>query len=339
MAVGGLTWVAVAAAVMLAGCGSEAREPATGAAVLASGLVFTGDEGRSFRRASLPGTADPNEAAVAVTAPGHLLARVSGRLWRSADSGRTWMHQPVAGHVLQVAARGVGAWAIVRPCGGADVCRLRLLSSFDEGRHWTAVTPPVGPRVHLGSTRGALWMSFASARFGVVTMSGGTLAVTSDGGRTWAYRRSPCRDGHSIGGAGPNAGLWIGCASLPGAGNQRKTLYRSDDRGRSFVRVAPADPREDHDHTGLPDSGYLGSLVVTGARSAYATLERAGLLYTRDGGVHWTLAADLVQGDLTGYGPVTATGRRTAWEPIFQGGIYRTTDDGRHWKRVPIEPG
>lgn len=337
------------AAVVLAGCESDPREPSTGAAVLASGLVVTSDEGRSFRRASLPRTADRSEAAVVVTSPGHLLAEVSGRIWRSTDSARTWVDKHVVGRVLEVAGRDRGAWAIVRPCGDAQVCRLRLLSSFDEGQHWTAVTPPVGPRVDHGSTLGALRLSFASAQFGIATMSGGTLAVTSNGGRTWTYRRSPCRDGQSIGGAGSNMALWIGCASQPGAGNQAKTLYRSDDGGLSFDRVGPAYDRPEHDRaddprdengqitTGLPGAGYLESLVVTDARSAYATLERAGLAYTHDGGLHWRLAPDLLQGDLTGYGPPTTTDRRTAWEPIHQAGIYRTTDAGRHWKRVPIE--
>jgi len=333
----------VIAAVVLASCGSDPPEPSTGVAVLASGLVVTSDEGRSFRRASLPRTADRYEATVVVTSPGHLLAEVAGRIWRSTDSGGNWVAQHVVGRVLEVAGRDGGAWAIVRPCGGSQVCRLRLLSSFDEGQHWTAVTPPVGSRFDNGSTGGALRLSFASAQSGVATMSGGTLAVTSDGGRTWTYRRSPCRDGQSIGGAGPNAGLWIGCAGQSGAGNQAKTLYRSDDGGRSFDRVVPANDQSKHDRgddprddTGLPAAGYLESLVVTDARSAYATLERAGLAYTHDGGLHWTLAPDLLQGDLTGYGSPTAIDRRTAWAPIRQG-IYRTTDAGRHWKPAPIQ--
>jgi photosystem II stability/assembly factor-like uncharacterized protein len=324
---------------MMASCGSDVREPSTGAAVLASGLVVTDDDGRSFRRASLPRIADRSQAAVVVTSPGHLLAlaEVSGRIWRSTNSGSTWVDQHVVGRVLELAGRDGGAWAIASLCSGAKACKLRLLSSFDEGRHWTAVTPPVGSRFDRGSTSGALRLSFASAQFGVATMSGGTLAVTSDGGHTWTYRRSPCRDGQSIGGAGPNADLWIGCASQPGAGNQAKTLYRSNDSGRSFDRVGPADPRDDNGR-GLPGSGYLESLVVTDSRSAYATLERAGVAYTRDGGLRWTLAPNLAQGDLTGYGPPTTIDRRTSWEPIYQAGIYRTTDAGRHWKHVSVGP-
>jgi photosystem II stability/assembly factor-like uncharacterized protein len=333
---------------MVAGCGSDPRErerlsssaaPVTGAAVLASGLVVTSDDGRSFRRASFPGPADRTQATVAVTSPGHLLALVSGRIWRSPDSGSSWVDQDVDGRVLELAGRDGGAWAIVRRCGSSQTCRLSLLSSFDEGRHWTAVTPPVGSSIDYGSTLGVLWLSFASGRFGVATMSGGTLAVTSDGGRTWSYRRSPCRNDQSVAAAGPRLGLWIGCAGQPGAGSQGKALFRSNDGGRSFARVGPATPIDDNTQsTGLPAVGYLESLVVTDQRSAYATLERAGLAYTHDGGLHWTMAPGLAQGDMTGYRAPIAIDRQTAWEPIYQDGIHRTTDAGRHWQRAPIQP-
>lgn len=131
------------------------------------------------------------------------------------DGGATWTRVPPA--QLPAAQAGEGSFAasgtcvIARPGGKAWIAtKGRVLLTSDYGERWSVVEPPVS----AGESRGIFSLAFRDAQFGAAfvgdagkrTSAGDTLlAVTVDGGITWAPRTNP-----------PLAsGVWAG-AHVPG---------------------------------------------------------------------------------------------------------------------------
>ncbi len=118
---------------------------------------------------------------------------------QTADGGRTWKETPAEG--MPLALEGEGAFAASGTCiavqgrtnvwfatGGPN--GARVFSSTDGGRTWAVATTPLVS----GKSAGVFSITFWDARRGVVVggdytkegETGNNVAVTTDGGRTWA---------------------------------------------------------------------------------------------------------------------------------------------------------
>jgi photosystem II stability/assembly factor-like uncharacterized protein len=131
---------------------------------------------------------------------------VDGRflLLTTRDGGESWQEVPAS--VLPPAVQGEGGFAASGSCltvlghsdvwfasGGAAVARV--YHSADRGRSWTVSDTPIRAGV---PSAGVFSVAFRDARNGVIaggdyqqpTLRGRNLAVTRDGGRTWALADS-----------------------------------------------------------------------------------------------------------------------------------------------------
>jgi photosystem II stability/assembly factor-like uncharacterized protein len=181
---------------------------------------------------------------------------------RTEDGGATWIRVPAAS--LPRAAAGEGSFAASGTCletgpgGRAWIVmntpgRSRLLRTTDYGRTWAIGTLPI--TTHEGS--GAQSVVFRDARRGMVigggygVKPGDTLvAVTEDGGVTWAPRNAPAF----------KVGSWGG-TFVPGA--RVPTVVAAGPNGSAFTR--------DDGRTWVPiDSGNYWSVAFASPRAGWA---------------------------------------------------------------------
>jgi hypothetical protein len=221
--------------------------------------------------------------------------------------------------------------AIAQTDGGGS------LQTLDGGRSWRPF------RLRYG-------VSFVTRRIGLgfrTYMTHNHLALellaTSDGGRTWRRRASPCTQ------AIASAALielvtrrlgWIVCLGQPGAGNQAKAVFSTTDGGRTWragAAVVPFPPR--NVHRGIEGYGYPQGIAF--AADGFGVLwESRGTLYvTRDGGTNWLGEPKLARSEIDfGRGAVAFPDGRGLVLLGRGGGLparLLTTDDaGRTWRLV-----
>jgi photosystem II stability/assembly factor-like uncharacterized protein len=274
-------------------------------------LLSTRDGGRSFT----PRTSAPAESqGIAFSSARDGWAFGPG-LYRTRDGAASWQSVVAPAAVVSLDARGPTVIAILR--------RGVLISSTAGGRSWRRRTMPGrgSESVHLFD------------RHSGFALHGHTLWLTRDGGRRWQHRRQPCGGamprGPYLGGTSAR-NLWLVCGYEPGAGQQEKVLYRSDDGGLRWHRDA-VEP---------PSSGYLNEVVVVDRERAYLAPNRHTLQATSDGGRHWrdAIAADRGDtGDL-GIADVEFADPRHGWALAGLGDVFRTSDGGRHWLETRLRP-
>jgi photosystem II stability/assembly factor-like uncharacterized protein len=234
----------------------------------------------------------------------------------TSDGGRTWRRlRPVPnGSQLVVAGRS-RAWLLTR---------RGLPRSDDRGATWKRIS-----RYPLFD------VSFATARDGIgygVVGAHEFLAATDDGGTAWHRRRFPCRDDGDVDGddrvslAAPDQ-FSVMCVGEPGAGSQWKSLYRSGDGGRSWVRRTA---------TGV---GYLAGFSLRGPRRGWLWEHRGWFLRTDDGGRTWSaLPIGRPEEVEAASASFFATERGLALLHDVRHGpalrLMRTDDGGRSWRQV-----
>jgi photosystem II stability/assembly factor-like uncharacterized protein len=194
----------------------------------------------------------------------------------TADGGQHWSKQSnLKGQVsrLDFSTPEVG-WAV------AD---SSLLKTFDGGRSWTLENASNLPNITD--------VHFITPLEGWVS-SGYRLLHTADGGRTWDTILNPCKGffaGDPFSFISRSTG-WIMCAAQPGAGSQFKTLFRTDNGGRSWQEISQTTPVKDDGSgapAGLPITGYASDIFFLDARRGWLAENRGPLLWTTDGGQTW----------------------------------------------------
>lgn len=150
-----------------------------------------------------------------------------------------------------------------------------LLKSDDGGHTWqTAATGYTEPTFASAMTGWAL-VATDGNRWNVDS----PIYATHDGGKTWMGLDSPCP------GAQTNTGAislvsetegWVGCVGQPGAGQQRKMLYKTTDGGKTWAETA-----------GISWGGYLDGLFFRPGGKGWVWNARGGLSATTDGGKTW----------------------------------------------------
>jgi photosystem II stability/assembly factor-like uncharacterized protein len=318
-----------------------------------AGLALTLDGGRrwtalhhpSFDAASSrPISAD----ALSLTVTRHrLLVWGPTGLFTARQNGSRW-HRAIVDRVGQVAAVGSSAWATSWACEVGTRCRGWLQVSRDFGRTWSGRAPlprGVGPR--SGVTR--LVRDDRRTAYLVRPELGrnGALAVTTDGGLSWSSRPLPHRTEHEFIGFMPLAvdaagGLWLTIPGEPGAGNEVKAVYRSDDEGRSWTRVAITSPPAHRGRSNLSTVGYVANLVAGSADTAYLLLHRAPPLATTTGGRQWdwVFSAHHIphHTDFTDVWFDSIGGSRAWFWTNGSHHLWATRDGGRHWAPVANQP-
>ena len=128
---------------------------------------------------------------------------VDGRftIIRTADGGRTWKPVPAAN--IPEALPGDGAFAASGTClvvhgsrhawfGSGGASRARVYRSVDQGLTWAVAETPI---MAGNASSGVFSLAFSDANHGIAVggdyrlerESGDNLAITSDGGKTWAF--------------------------------------------------------------------------------------------------------------------------------------------------------
>jgi photosystem II stability/assembly factor-like uncharacterized protein len=238
-----------------------------------------------------------NAKALAESESGTLFAYVNTEIYRSRDDGVTWTRcesQPSN-----------------RP--GDLVFDRWLLTS---GRRLYASAASGGPMYvtddECASSRPIPKAPGADFTRGHVTVVDGVLVAAYDGpalftstneGRTWEQGQSPLPDGIE-----PRLATRDGAVFL--IVSQR--LYRSNDRGRTWSRLAA--------------NGLRFSRVVPGGDSIYASAS-GGLWRSADDGVTWTRMFE------SGLTAATARGSRVYVSVFNPGATARSSDDGNTWTR------
>src|SRR5579885_619025 len=168
------------------------------------------------------------------------------------------------------------AWAIVGACT-KGTCSHELCRSSDGGASWSRLGPAPLQAV-----------AFGDAAHGLAV--GGGILSTADGGRTWRGLASPCPDGaRGVSMVSARRG-WLLCVRILGVGNADKTVYRTDDGGVHWRRLAHVGfaPRQRRFAGGLHLYGYPQGIAFARDGTGVLWESRGTLFLTRDGGRHWT---------------------------------------------------
>ncbi|MDQ6695319.1 MAG: hypothetical protein M3014_13025 [Chloroflexota bacterium] len=218
------------------------------------------------------------------------------------------------------------------PARMSTACASTLYISEDRGATWRPVRKMPAVQLTGGRLgRSALSPQAPAAREGWLQTKE-ALLVTHDGGGTWqAHAGMPCsqEDGMPLIGGDMKQGLWLVCGNQPGAGSQKKSVYKSSDEGTHWVMIA--ETARGQGSGDIPISGYVYSLAVSSPQRAWLSLQRGTLYSTTDGGRHWQRALPM-PGDGS-VGKVLFTDEKHGWW-LTLGDLYHTTDGGTHWDKL-----
>ncbi len=259
-------------------------------------------------------------------------------LYATHDGGTTWQAEKFSEDIVELTSVGNTVWATTRTCALANVCKFGLLLSTDNGHTWknVAALPNLdGLTLRMAAlTPQDVWLLSLSPDARPVEPGNPaitTFVVTHNGGQTWQKLTDPSYEKGctNTGLAAANLKeLWIACGGQPGAGQQFKYLYNSEDGGKSWTAVNP---------NPSISGGYFSSLAVTAPGKLWLVLARGTLITSNDGGQSWHPAIPYEQanpGD-SGIGPVVFADAKHGWLAA-QGRVFYTTDAGATWQPVAL---
>ncbi len=260
-------------------------------------------------------------------------------VWRTEDRGRTWAWQVVsAQHTytpplwMGVASDAQHVWLFGSAAAGMHHADIGLFATADGGRTWQQVVETNHPCLGLSPVD----MTFAPhSLYGVVTLDqtpadGGGLCVTTDGGTTWEQQWFRWDDVSSCGLYEPN--LWaagegailIECLE-PEVPFLLLLHQGVGEAIRPFGDYTDLDPIDARLSFPTAQEGYTAFLVREG------DLLNTHLLFSDDGGRHWTPRAVLVGDAIFTWLP-----GGEGWAIVRdQGALLHTTDGGRNWEPLP----
>src|SRR5260370_10928642 len=255
-------------------------------------------------------------------------------LWQTRDGGITWRKMNVPGAPVQaLAVAGGRVLAVTGRCGrGGRACGFRVYSAVAGSDDWRVVAGAAGTGVgsaRLVTSGGVGYVCAREDDRGKPLLLSGPVA----GSARWRPVPDPCRGAWSGAlAAAPGGWLFLGCGLEPGAGNQVKAAWLSDDGGRSWRKIASP-----------PSGGYLGGASASPGETIFLSGSRMDLYISRDQGRSWHESLSLRNAaGLAGAGfPLTASTITDTRGFAFQEGVdqqqvWLTSDGGRHWTPVPV---
>jgi photosystem II stability/assembly factor-like uncharacterized protein len=286
-------------------------------------LVRSTDAGRRFTRVgwpSFPAQGSAPKLQFANARDGFAYVEGGTPLYVTHDGGHTWRREGPNRHVAAFASAGGYAYLLAG--------RHRIERSPVGRTSWRRLPLIVSHRPFSLAARGSnVWFLGPPRR----RPDFDTVAVSSDGGRTFATRKGPCLA--ELGGALVAAGGGVVWAVCP-TGNMGELLL-STDGGRSFPAV-----RSVHDPGGLREPSLVNSAELAAASPRVAVLSRGAngaLLRTTDTGRHWRTVPGT--GGIEQVFWLGFTTRRvgTAVVQTRSGAeLWRTTDGGATWHSVAL---
>lgn len=279
-------------------------------------LLETADAGRTFQRRQAP----PAAATAIRFADSRSGWAFSSRtdvpvpgLWRTHDAGAHWTKVLARAVPSLEVARGT-VWAVVLQPDGTGPELYRGSSSGDSLRRVAGV----------GNRQAYVVVSGAEAYVvGVTGASPIAPSLSAYSGTRGAARPTPCATG-----TGPDFDLAASrpghlvavCFGEPGAGQQQKAAFRSDDNARSWQRMADPSGGGYTQPGGL--AATVGRSLLTGSRSGVQAASGRGpwhevLQDPGTSGFSYVGMTDDRHGVLIGY--------ESSW---------MTADGGEHWRRL-----
>jgi hypothetical protein len=278
-------------------------------------LVRSTDAGKHFSQVALPPQSPRETVSTAVFAnarDGFAYADESGPLYVTRDGGESWHRAGPTGDVSAFATAGGFAYL---------VAGLHQFERSPVGRDsWQRVKLAVPRFPFRLAARGPKVWYLGPPSHGA---DHGTIAVSSDHGRSFTSRKGPCLS--ELGGTLVPAAdrvVWAVCDT----GNLSQT-YRSTNDGRSFRLVRT--PGETNGAEVAAFSAHAAVLDVGGIASLYRTTDR---------GARWTPVRSTPQHGTFGW--LSSTTNRLGfavidtWKPAQR--VWRTTDAGATWRPLPI---
>ncbi|HYF92168.1 MAG TPA: hypothetical protein VD969_07965 [Symbiobacteriaceae bacterium] len=170
-------------------------------------------------------------------------------------------------------AERVGELAVV-PGGAWASTAQGLLRSTDGGRTWQATASGYAVPTFAGASVGWALTATEGNRWNIE----GPIYATQDGGATWKPLVSPCT-GNTAGTAAihlvSETEGWAGCVGQPGAGQQKKVLFRTTDGGVTWQEAT------------LDFGGYLNGIFFRPGGRGWMWLGRGVPGVTANGGRSW----------------------------------------------------
>jgi hypothetical protein len=255
-------------------------------------------------------------------------------LWQTRDGGLTWrkMRGP-GGPVLDLGVAGNRVLAVTGQCGvDYPACSIRVYSAAAGSDDWLVIPGAVGTgvsSVRLAVSGGVGYVFAVTADLGKPQLIAGPVS----GAVRWRSLPNPCRfAGSGALAASPGGRLFLGCGGEPGAGNQLKTAWLSDDGARSWRKLATP-----------PFGGYLAGASMSSGGTIFLSGDRMDVYISWDRGRSWhespslQNAAGLAEAGFPLVGMTVTDARGFAFqEGAAAQQVWLSRDGGRHWTPVTI---
>ena len=196
-------------------------------------------------------------------------------LWQTRDGGAAWRKMSVPGGRVEDLGVAAGRMlAVTSRCGsGGSACSLRVYSAAAGSDDWRAIPGAAAAGVRsaqLVVSGGVGYVFAVMADLGKPAL----LVGLANGSARWRSLPTPCTSAWSGAlAAAPGGWLFLGCGLEPGAGNQIKAAYLSDDGGRTWRKVASP-----------PFSGYLESASMSPGGTIFLSGGRMDIYISWDRG-------------------------------------------------------
>ena len=261
------------------------------------------------------------------------------------DGGATWTTLLVtASSAVQVDSPAPAtAFVLENSCSQGDCKATTVQATFDAGRTWQTIFQSsrfAGTSVSFPSQT----VGFIAGSLAGTAASTGALYATTTSGLSWTLRSTPCAF------QGPNAQAisfldagqgFLMCGGNPGAGEQPKVFYQTQDGGHSWSMVSAAEGTV-APANGLPLSGYIHSMFFLSTETGFIGLDRGGIYMTRDGGIDWQAVFGSPLPTASGQAfSVGFSDPEHGWLLAGDGPpLYTTADGGLTWQLVypPLSP-
>lgn len=252
-------------------------------------------------------------------------------LFVTTNGGATWSATSVRADVYDVGILESSAWAVTD---------AGLFRSNAGSTTWTAMpSAPIQGGGPFQLIRATAQVAFIAQQAQFETR----LFRTSDGGATWHDLGAPCRGYGMPVATLDGVHLWMICASEPGAGNQAKWTYTSDDSGAHWTLRAYNDGVK---ATGsMPSNGYAHWLAIISTTTGFMANDRGDLYRSTDQGTTW-FGLNISHGEglfaaLQFVDPSHGWLAAETSDISLDGrvGLFRTTDGGATWQLVSSAPG
>jgi hypothetical protein len=268
------------------------------------------------------------------------------------NGGATWTTgEALGGRLQRVAPIGADVWATYATCSGppeqSTVCSVHLAVSRDSGVQWTSSRPPTPLSESYDGGDILARVDLDEAYLVSYGPTGGGLARTTDGGKSWRTLPDPCSNWPVVDLATPGPeDLWMICGGpsvAAGAACAKAVLQSSNGgrtwRTRAYTGYGPPDgPLGSSAPVGeIWYAGTLSQLATVNMSEAWIGVSGVGVLVTVNGGRDWQLADGMPDsGGRAGIGVTldSPLGRRVhGWAIEFHQGVWRS-NDAVHWQLV-----